>query len=139
MAEFFPSFLDNLVITHSNVQLTYPPNVSRSWSPREMRVRAEERMAKSVGDRDQENEVLDWCKKNHITTFRKLPKLDSTILVSKTNIFGISVVLMLVFSKKVLTVCSPSCDLSDRRNKKSQVLHIHVGISYIILITFQML
>lgn len=80
-----PNVKDNLIVTRSNAR--YPnapsPNVSRSWSPREVRVRAEERLARSVGDRDQERRVLEWCKKNRVNVVRRLPKLDSAILTAR--------------------------------------------------------
>ena len=78
------SISDNLVVTHANAHLPHSPNVARSWSPRQIRVRAEERLARSVGDREQERKVLEWCKKHNVNVIRKLPKLDSTVLVSST-------------------------------------------------------
>ncbi|CAB4019024.1 Hypothetical predicted protein [Paramuricea clavata] len=80
-----PNVKDNLVITRPNVRFPQSPNVSRSWEPRDVvaRVRAEERLARSVGDRGEERKVLEWCKKHNVNVIRKLPKLDSTILTSR--------------------------------------------------------
>ena len=80
---------DNLVVSRSNLSYTHSPNVSRSWEPHDVvaRVRTEERLARSFGDRGQEKKVLDWCKKHNVNVIRKLPKLDPTILVSKIKLW----------------------------------------------------
>ncbi|XP_028398069.1 uncharacterized protein LOC114521739 [Dendronephthya gigantea] len=80
-----PNVKDNLVITRANARYPHSQNVSRSWQPRDVvaRVRTEERLARSVGERSQERKVLEWCKKNNVNVIRKLPKLDSTVITSR--------------------------------------------------------
>ena len=80
-----PNVKDNLVVSRSNLGYTHSPNVSRSWESHDVvaRVRTEERLARSFGDRGQEKKVLDWCKKHNVNVIRKLPKLDPTILTSR--------------------------------------------------------